>query len=92
MAYGLAPYLSMAKKKKVAQYADFATMEARALWSVPNHMAMNAIANSWRAGKNAHLKKEVQENREIVAKRASIFLQEAKIEGLILIPIAQASS
>ena len=25
-------------EKKVAQYGDFATMEARALWSVPNHM------------------------------------------------------
>jgi aromatic-amino-acid transaminase len=70
-------------EKKVAQYGDFATMEARALWSVPNHMAMNAIAELLNEPEsNASLKKEVQENREIVAKRASIFLQEAKEEGL----------
>ena len=46
-------------------------------------MAMNAIAELLNEPEsNASLKKEVQENREIVAKRASIFLQEAKEEGL----------
>jgi aromatic-amino-acid transaminase len=77
--------LSLYSKNKevVAKADDAALMEARALWSVPNHMAMNAISELLGDGqKNSHLRDEVKQNREIVAKRASIFLSEAKIAGL----------
>jgi aromatic-amino-acid transaminase len=70
-------------KERVAKQDDAALMEARALWSVPNHMAMNAISEILSSPKeNARLRNEVKQNREIVAKRASIFLSEAKAASL----------
>jgi aromatic-amino-acid transaminase len=72
---------------RLAASIDAATMEARALWSVPNHMAMNAVSELLNdEKKNALLRKEVEENRNIVAKRASIFFEEVKAEGLDLYP------
>jgi aromatic-amino-acid transaminase len=70
-------------QERLSQADDAALMEARALWSVPNHMAMNAIADLLGNPKtNEALHKEVAQNREIVAKRASIFFKEAAQEGL----------
>ncbi len=68
------------KEKGVAQEAfEEAKAKARAIWSVPNHMAMNVIAELLGDEKSfAELKKEVQINREIVAKRASMMIKEAK--------------
>jgi aspartate/tyrosine/aromatic aminotransferase len=61
--------------------------EARALWSVPNHMASNAIGELLTNPETfADLKQEVRTNKEIVTKRASIFLKEAKEEGLVTYP------
>lgn len=64
-----------------------AVMGARALWSTPNHMAMNAITEilSSKEGFSA-LKEETKENRAIVAKRAAIFFKEAEAVGLKAYP------
>ena len=71
------------QQEKLAQAYDGTVMEARALWSVPNHMAMNAVTELLsNASTNASLRKEVENNRDIVAKRASIFFKEAKEAGL----------
>jgi aromatic-amino-acid transaminase len=68
---------------KVQEVYDASVMEARALWSVPNHMAMNAVTELVEGEKTfGALKEEVQKNREIVAKRASIFLKEAAQYGI----------
>ena len=70
-------------KEKLASLYDGAVMEARALWSVPNHMAMNAVAELLSVeATNAVLRQEVETNRQIVAKRAAIFFKEAKEVGL----------
>jgi aromatic-amino-acid transaminase len=70
-------------KDRLASLYDGAVMEARALWSVPNHMAMNAVAELLSAETtNAALRQEVENNRQIVAKRAAIFFKEAKEAGL----------
>jgi aromatic-amino-acid transaminase len=69
--------------ERLARVYDGAVMEARALWSVPNHMAMNAVAELLNEKTtNASLREEVDNNRKIVAKRASIFFEEAKEVGL----------
>jgi aromatic-amino-acid transaminase len=77
--------LSLYSKNKelLAKADDAALMEARALWSVPNHMAMNAISELLNnLAENIRLRNEVQHNREIVAERASTFLSEAREAGL----------
>jgi aromatic-amino-acid transaminase len=64
-----------------------AVMGARALWSTPNHMAMNAITEILSSPEGFEaLKEETKENRAIVAKRAAIFFQEAKAIGLVTYP------
>jgi aromatic-amino-acid transaminase len=64
-----------------------AIKEARALWSVPNHMASNAIGELLTNHDTfADLKDEVASNKEIITKRASIFLKEAKEIGLSYYP------
>jgi aromatic-amino-acid transaminase len=72
---------------KVNAAYDASVMEARALWSVPNHMAMNAVTELVDTPATyKSLKDEVQKNREIVAKRASIFLKEADECGIKYFP------
>jgi aspartate/tyrosine/aromatic aminotransferase len=66
---------------------DKALGEARALWSVPNHMAMNTISDIMKTPLDRDiLVKEVESNRDIVAKRASIFFSEADKIGLKYFP------
>jgi aromatic-amino-acid transaminase len=56
---------------------------ARALWSVPNHMAMNAVSELLLDEKRfKELKDEVSANKAIVSSRAEIFLEESAKEGL----------
>ena len=57
------------------------------LWSVPNHMGMNAVVDllSSEAGVEA-ARKETATNRAIVAERADIFLREAQAIGLEIYP------
>lgn len=73
--------------KQAEEIFDGFKKGARALWSTSNHMAMNAIADllSHEATKT-ELKREVALNRDIVAKRASLFLAEAKECGLAVYP------
>jgi aromatic-amino-acid transaminase len=72
---------------KVNAAYDASVMEARALWSVPNHMAMNVVTELVDTPATyKSLKDEVQKNREIVAKRASIFLKEANECGIKYFP------
>jgi aromatic-amino-acid transaminase len=74
-------------KALVSSFFDSAVMGARAEWSVPNHMAMNAveemISNPTLC---AQLRKETADNRAIVAKRAALFLEEAAQEKLEVYP------
>jgi aromatic-amino-acid transaminase len=74
------------KEKAKAAY-DAALSEARALWSVPNHMGMNAVVDllSHQESVQAALE-ETAENRRIVAQRAAIFLKEAQAVGLEIYP------
>jgi len=67
----------------VQRRVDLATSEARALWSVPNHMAMNAVIELITTEKTfSSLKRNIEANRRLVAKRAALFLSEAKAVGL----------
>lgn len=62
---------------------------ARALWSVPNHMASNAIGELLsNPSAVAELKEEVATNREVVSERAKIFLSEAEEVGLEYYPFS----
>ena len=73
--------------KQTEEIFDGFKKGARALWSTSNHMAMNAIGDLLsREDTKAELKREVALNREIVHKRASIFLEEAKECGLAVYP------
>lgn len=83
---GLFGIYSENKEKAKAAY-DLSIGEARALWSVPNHMGMNAVVDllSSEAGVEA-ARKETATNRAIVAERADIFLREAQAIGLEIYP------
>jgi aspartate/tyrosine/aromatic aminotransferase len=75
------------EKGEAEKVFEEAKAKARAIWSVPNHMAMNVIAELLEDEKSfSELKKEVTVNREIVAKRASLFIKEAKECGLETYP------
>jgi aromatic-amino-acid transaminase len=74
-------------QKRVASFFDAGVMGARAEWSVPNHMAMNAVEEMITTPTLCEgLKEATAKNRSIVAKRASIFLAEAKAAGLEVYP------
>jgi aromatic-amino-acid transaminase len=74
-------------KKRVSAFFDEAVMGARAEWSVPNHMAMNAVEEMITTPRLCQaLQEATKKNREIVAKRATIFLSEAKEAGLEVYP------
>ena len=76
-----------ANQTRLTSLYDGVLMEARALWSVPNHMAMNTVSQLLGdPASNAALRQEVEQNRQIVAKRASIFFKEAKESGLKTYP------
>lgn len=71
----------------VANAKDASLMEARALWSVPNHMAMNAVSELLSTPlATLALRQEVESNRLIVAKRADIYFREAAEVGLANFP------
>ncbi|MDD6240175.1 MAG: aminotransferase class I/II-fold pyridoxal phosphate-dependent enzyme [Eubacteriales bacterium] len=73
--------------KQAEEIFDGFKKGARALWSTSNHMAMNAIADLLSHGNTREeLKREVALNRDIVHKRASLFLEEAKECGLKVYP------
>lgn len=88
--YGLrigALALYFAQKDLIAEQYDIAVMEARALWSVPNHMAMNVVSELCSNPTSfAALKSEVEENRRLVAARAALFLEEAARAHLAAFP------
>lgn len=72
-----------ANEENVDSLYHAAVMNARALWSTPNHMAMNAISELLNDPQGvAALQEETKQNRQIVAKRAAIFLKEAQDAGL----------
>jgi aspartate/tyrosine/aromatic aminotransferase len=74
-------------KEKTKSATSLAIQEARALWSVPNHMAMNAIGELL-GNKETYqeLKNEVNINQQIVSKRAKLFIDEANKIGLEYLP------
>jgi len=66
---------------------NLAIAEARALWSVPNHMAMNTVTDLISHEKTFQsLKNNVEANRQLVARRAALFLAEADAVGLPYYP------
>lgn len=74
--------LDIAKKR-----AEAATKEARALWSVPNHMGMNAVSELLQDEETKEaLRDEIEENRTLVKKRADLFLKECDEAGLAYYP------
>ena len=75
------------ERSSVESRESLATGEARALWSVPNHMAMNAVTELISKKETfSSLKKNVEENRQLVARRAALFLSEADAVGLPYYP------
>jgi aromatic-amino-acid transaminase len=74
-------------KETTATLANLAIKEARALWSVPNHMAMNAISELLLTpAYEQELRAEVENNRLLVKKRSEIFLAECAREQLPIYP------
>ena len=74
-------------EKQTEEIFDGFKRGARALWSTSNHMAMNAIADLLsHENTKADLKEEVSLNRDLVHKRATLFLEEAKECGLEVYP------
>lgn len=60
---------------------------ARATWSVPNHMAMDAIADALGNEETfMKIKSEVKANRDILFSRSAVFIKEAKEVGLTYLP------
>jgi len=74
-------------RDSVERRTSLCIAEARALWSVPNHMAMNAVIDLvGRPETFSSLKKNVEVNRDIVARRATLFLGQARDVGLPYYP------
>jgi len=79
--------VTSSSEELVASRHKLCIKAARASWSVPNHMAMDAIADALgREDTFKELKSEVAANREILVKRANIFIAEAKKAGLDYLP------
>lgn len=79
--------ITSSSKKLVDEQHKKALIAARATWSVPNHMAMNTIAEALGDESTfVGLKEGVNADKNILANRASIFLKEAEESKLSLLP------
>ena len=75
------------KEKEVESHFESSLHAARGLWSTINHQAMNVIVDL--LSDEDHLRdlhQEVDNNRSIIEKRASLFLEEAKNCNLEVYP------
>ena len=59
---------------------------ARSVWSVPNHMAMNAVAELLSEENIPSLNEEIDHNKEVVMQRAKIFFRFAEEYGFHVLP------
>ena len=75
------------KEEEARHHFESCCHGARGLWSTINHQAMNVITEL--LSEEDHLldlRKEVANNRSVIEKRASLFLEEAKDCGLKIYP------